>query len=70
MVLYSPVLSLQLQFKQTMLQAATEVSQALSNYLELIKAQEKLLSAQLGEAESSYKAREAVISLYKALGMK
>lgn len=95
----------QLQFKQTMLQAATEVSQALSdyrlhsekaelfaeqqkiqekacrvveelsrdgkaNYLELIKAQEKLLSAQLGEAESSYKAREAVISLYKALGMK
>lgn len=94
----------QLQFKQTLLQAATEVSQALAdyrlhseqsaiyaeqeeiqrkacsvldellrdgkaNYLELIKAQEKLLSAQLGRIQSDYKAREAAISLYKALGM-
>lgn len=93
----------QLQFKQTLLQAATEVSQALAdynlysekaklfseqkqiqdkafrvveemlrdgkaNYLELIKAQEKLLSAQLGEAESHYKTREATIELYKSLG--
>lgn len=94
----------QLQFKQTLLQAATEVSQSLAdyrlysekaglfeeqkaiqekayrvvdelardgkaNYLELIKAQEKLLSAQLGEAESHYKTREAVIMLFKAIGM-
>lgn len=93
----------QLQFKQTLLQAATEVSQALAdcklhsekselfseqqkiqekacrvveellrdgkaNYLELIKAQEKLLSAQLGEVESRYRAREATIQLYKSLG--
>lgn len=92
------------QFNQTLLQAATEVSQALAdysfqkdmealylnqqeiqakaceivgdltrngkaNYLELIKAQEKLLSAQLGAAESQYKAKEAAIMLYKALGM-
>lgn len=89
--------------KQTLLQAATEVSQALAdyrlysekaelfneqkeiqdkacrvveemsragkaNYLELIKAQEKQLSARIGEAESRYKSREAVIMLYKALG--
>lgn len=93
----------QLQFRQTLLQAATEVSQALAdyrlnsekaqlfseqkqiqekavrvvgemlrdgkaNYLELIKAQEKLLSAQLGEAESRYGMREATIMLYKSLG--
>lgn len=93
----------QLQFQQIMLQAATEVSQALAdhrlhsekaelfseqkeiqekacrvveemsrdgraNYLELIKAQEKLLSAQLGEAECRYKAREATVMLYKSLG--
>ena len=92
-----------LQFRQTLLQAATEVSQALAdhrlhsekaklfseqeqiqnkacrvveemlrdgkaNYLELIKAQEKLLSAQLGAAESRYKARESTIRLYKSPG--
>lgn len=91
-----------LQFQQILLQATTEVSQALAdhhlhsekaelfseqkeiqekacrvveemsrdgkaNYLELIKAQEKLLSAQLGEAESRYKAREATVMLYKSL---
>ncbi len=93
-----------LQFNQTLLQAATEVSQAMAdyrlhtekaeiysrqteiqqkacriveeisrdgkaNYLELIKAQEKLLSAQLGKAQSDYNAREATVRLYKALGM-
>lgn len=93
-----------LQFNQTLLQAATEVSQAISdyrlntekaalftrqqeiqtkacsvveeisrdgraNYLELIKAQEKLLSAQLGKVQSDYQAHEAAIRLYKALGM-
>lgn len=93
-----------LQFNQTLLQAATEVSQAMSdyklhsekaelysrqaaiqekacknveeisrdgkaNYLELIKAQEKLLSAQLGKAQSRYNTREAAVRLYKALGM-
>ena len=92
----------QLQFKQTLLQAATEVSQALAdyhlhsekaklfseqkqiqdkafrvieemlrdgkaNYLELIRAQEKLLSAQLGEIESRYEMREATVKLYKNL---
>ncbi len=94
-----------LQFNQVLLQAATEVNQAMAdyrlhtekaelyarqaniqqkacrvveeisrdgkaNYLELIKAQEKLLSAQLGRAQSSYNAREAAVRLYKALGMK
>lgn len=94
-----------LQFNQTLLQAATEVNQAMAdyklhtekaelysrqaeiqqkacriveemsrdgkaNYLELIKAQEKLLSAQLGKAQSDYNAREATVRLYKALGMK
>lgn len=92
------------QFNQVLLQAATEVNQAMSdyrlhtekanlystqteiqekacrvieeisrdgkaNYLELIKAQEKLLSAQLGEAQSNYYTREAAVRLYKALGM-
>lgn len=93
-----------LEFNQALLQAATEVSQAMSdyrlhsekaelysrqaeiqekacnvveeisrdgkaNYLELIKAQEKLLSAQLGRAQSNYNTREAAVRLYKALGM-
>ena len=92
-----------LQFHQALLQAATEVGQALAdyhlymekaelfvrqqeiqskacqvveqlsrdgkaNYLELIKAQEKLLAAQLGEAEAHYKVHEAVIKFCKALG--
>lgn len=95
----------ELQFNQALLQAATEVSQAISdyklhsekaalyirqaeiqgkactvveelsrdgraNYLELIKAQEKLLSAQLGRAQSAYNAREAVVRLYKSLGIR
>lgn len=94
----------QLQFNQTLLQSANEVSQAIAdyklhsekstlytkqeqiqlkacriveeilrdgkaNYLELIKAQENLLSAQLGKAQSDYNTREAAIRLYKALGM-
>ncbi len=93
-----------LEFNQALLQAATEVSQAMSdyrlhsekaelysrqveiqkkacdvveeisrdgkaNYLELIKAQEKLLSAQLGRAQSNYYTREAAVRLYKSLGM-
>ena len=93
-----------LQFNQSLLQAATEVSQAMSdyklhsekaelysrqaeiqekacnvveeisrdgkaNYLELIKAQEELLSAQLSKAQSNYNTREAAVRLYKALGM-
>lgn len=92
------------QFNQTLLQAATEVSQAIAdyhlhsekaalysqqaeiqdkacrvveeisrdgkaNYLELIKAQEGLLSAQLGKAQSTCNAREAAVRLYKALGL-
>lgn len=93
-----------LQFTQTLLEAATEVSQALSdyrlnkekqeilsrqeevqakaymivddlsrngkaNYLEVIKAQEKLLDAQLDGCMSRYKAREAAIMLFKALSL-
>lgn len=93
-----------LQFNQAVLQAATEVSQAVAdhklhsdkaalyssqaeiqekacriveemsrdgkaNYLELIKAQEKLLAAQLGRVQSIYSARESAVRLYKALGM-
>lgn len=93
-----------LQFNQVLLQAATEVNQALSdyklhtekeilysaqteiqekacevieeisrdgkaNYLELVKSQEKLLSAQLGKVQSEYYTREAAVRLYKALGM-
>lgn len=91
-----------IQFEQVLLQASTEVSQALAdhrlytektklyaqqeavqaqasqiaedlsrqgkaNYLELIKAQEKLLSAQLDGCESRFKAREAVITLFKSI---
>lgn len=94
----------QFQFNQTLLEAATEVSQALAdyklykekqdifsrqetiqtkaydivddlsrngkaNYLEVIKAQEKLLDAQIDRITSHYKAQEAVIMLYKALGI-
>lgn len=94
----------QLQFNQILLEAATEVSQALAdyrlykekqdifshqefiqekaysivddlsrngkaNYLEVIKAQEKLLDAQIDRSSSRYKAQEAVIMLYKALGI-
>ena len=93
-----------LQFNQTLLEAATEVSQALAdyklykekqdifshqetiqskayvivddlsrngraNYLEVIKAQEKLLDAQIDRSMSHYKAQEAIIMLYKALGI-
>lgn len=92
----------QRQFNQTLLEAATEVSQALAdyklykekenifarqetvqskayaivddlsrngkaNYLEVIKAQEKLLDAQIDGCTSRYKAREAAIMLFKAL---
>lgn len=92
----------QLQFIQILLEAATEVSQALAdhklykdrqavfarqeavqskaymivddlsrngkaNYLEVIKAQEKLLDAQIDGCTSRYKAREAAIMLFKAL---
>ena len=39
-----------------------------ANYLEVIKAQESLLSAQLGEAMNMYSASEALIALYIALG--
>ena len=93
-----------LQFNQTLLEAATEVSQALAdyrlykekqdifshqetiqakayvivddlsrngkaNYLEVIKAQEKLLDAQIDRSTSHYKAQEAIIMLFKALGI-
>lgn len=93
----------QLQFNQTILEAATEVSLALAdyklykekqdifshqesiqekaytivddlsrsgkaNYLEVIKAQEKLLDAQIDKSMSRFKVQEAVIMLYKALG--
>lgn len=39
-----------------------------ANYLEVLTAQEKLLSAQLNEAENIYDGAEAVIALYIALG--
>ena len=39
-----------------------------ANYLEVLKAQESLLDAQLGEAKNMYDAAEAVIALYIALG--
>ena len=39
-----------------------------ANYLEVLKAQESLLDAQLGEATNTYNATEAVIALYIALG--
>ena len=39
-----------------------------ANYLEVLRAQESLLSAQLSEARNLYDALEAVISLYIALG--
>lgn len=93
-----------LQFNHALLQAATEVSDAVAdyklhsekvelytkqaeiqekacnvveeilhvgkaNYLELIKAQENLLSARLGKAQSTYYKQEAAVRLFKALGM-
>ena len=39
-----------------------------ANYLEVLKAQESLLSSQLNEAMNMYEASQAVISLYIALG--
>jgi len=39
-----------------------------ANYLEVLKAQETLLDAQLGQAMNMYDAAEAVIALYIALG--
>jgi len=39
-----------------------------ANYLEVLKAQESLLDAQLGEAMNMYDAANAVIGLYIALG--
>jgi len=39
-----------------------------ASYLEVLKAQESLLDAQLGSAMNMYNAAEAVIALYIALG--
>ena len=39
-----------------------------ANYLEVLKAQESLLSAQLSEAMNMYDGAQAVIALYIALG--
>ena len=39
-----------------------------ANYLEVIKAQESLLSAQLNEASNLYSGTQALIALYIALG--
>ena len=39
-----------------------------ANYLEVLKAQETLLDAQLSEAMNMYDATQAVIELYIALG--
>ena len=39
-----------------------------ASYLEVLKAQESLLDAQLGQAMNMYNAAEAVIALYIALG--
>jgi outer membrane protein TolC len=39
-----------------------------AEYLEVLKAQESLLSAQLNEAENMYNGAKAIISLYVALG--
>jgi len=39
-----------------------------ASYLEVLKAQESLLDAQLDEAMNMYDAAEAVIALYIALG--
>jgi outer membrane protein TolC len=39
-----------------------------ANYLEVLKAQESLLSSQLSEAMNLYKGARAIIALYIALG--
>ena len=39
-----------------------------ANYLEVLTAQESLLSAQLSEAMNMYEGAQAVIALYIALG--
>ena len=39
-----------------------------ANYLEVLTAQESLLSAQLNEAENIYSGTQALIALYIALG--
>ena len=39
-----------------------------ANYLEVLKAQESLLDAQLAQAMNMYEAADAVIGLYIALG--
>ena len=39
-----------------------------ASYLEVLTAQESLLTAQLGEASNMYRGAQAVIALYIALG--
>jgi outer membrane protein TolC len=39
-----------------------------ANYLEVLKAQESLLNAQLSEAMNQYNGAQAVVALYIALG--